>query len=152
MANKGLITPTISQRSSPRCVQNTQSVQFGLMVKPTYQTSTAWSADSIVSNNYNQSINSSFLKCCHDNGPEQIIEFPTRHDNLLDILLTNRPSIMGRTDPVPGVSDDEGVLASTLTKARGATAAPSSVLLQYNSGTLSVVDDYTNTVCTTIKL
>jgi len=71
-----------------------------------------WSADSIVSNNYNQSINSNFLKCCHDNGLEQIIDFPTRHDNLLDILLTNRPSLVGRTDPVPGVSDHEGVLVA----------------------------------------
>lgn len=77
-----------------------------------------WTADCIVGSNYNQTINSTFLNCCHDNGLEQIIDFPTRQDNLLDILLTNRPSLVGRTDPVPGVSDHEGVLASTLVKAR----------------------------------
>jgi len=47
-----------------------------------------------------------------------MVDFPTRYDNLLDILLTNRPSLMGRVDRVPGVSDHQGVLASSLIKAR----------------------------------
>ena len=85
---------------------------------PTYQILTGQLTPLWVITTINQSINSSFLKCCHDNGLEQIIDFPTRHDNLLDILLTNRPSLVGRTDPVPGVSDHEGVLVSTLIKAR----------------------------------
>ena len=44
--------------------------------------------------------------------------FPTRYENLLDILLTNRPSFMGTVDRVPGVSDHQGVLATSLVKAR----------------------------------
>jgi len=41
------------------------------------------------------------------------MDFPPRYDNLLDILLTNRPSLMSRVDGIPGVSGHQGILASS---------------------------------------
>lgn len=77
-----------------------------------------WSTDTATSYSYNLNINTTFLNCCQDNGLEQVVNFPTRRENLLDILLTNRPSLMGEVDRVPGVSDHQGILASSLLKAR----------------------------------
>jgi len=77
-----------------------------------------WRSDSVTGCKYNQNINSKFLTYCNKNGLEQTVDLPTRYDNLLDILLTNRPSLMSRTDSVLGVSDHQGILASSLVKPR----------------------------------
>ncbi len=46
-----------------------------------------------------------------DKGIVQVIEEPTRNKNTLDLLITNIPSTILRTDIIPGISDRDAVYA-----------------------------------------
>ena len=46
----------------------------------------------------------------NDIGCEQMVDFPTRIDNTLDIFCTNRPSLVDRCIPLSGLSDHDTVL------------------------------------------
>ena len=39
----------------------------------------------------------------------QLIEEPTRHENTLDLMITNIPSLVYRQEVVPGISDHDAV-------------------------------------------
>ena len=100
-----------------------------------------WTTDTVTGNSDNLNINTKFLNCCLGNGLEQVVDFPTRYENLLDILLTNRPSLIGRVDRIPGVSDHQGVPASSLVKARYRRSVKHKVCLWNRSNTDSVRDE-----------
>ena len=101
-----------------------------------------WSSDTVRNNSYNQSINTKFLNCCQENGfIEQVVDFATRYDNLLDILLTNRPSLMNRVDRVPGISDHQGILASSLIKARYRRPVKRKIYLWKHSDTDAIKEE-----------
>ena len=51
-----------------------------------------------------------------DNGLVQFIEEPTRNKNTLDLLITNIPSKILRTDIIPGISDHDIVYAEIYIK------------------------------------
>ena len=51
-----------------------------------------------------------FLNFLQEYGFTQIVKFPTRGYNTLDIFATNRPSLVGSCKPVPGISDHEAVM------------------------------------------
>jgi len=99
-----------------------------------------WSANTTACNSYNLNINTAFQNCCQDNGLEQVVDFATRYENMLDILLTNRPSLMGRVDRVPGVSDHQGILASSLVKARYRRPVKRKIYLWKRSDTDAIRD------------
>lgn len=48
-----------------------------------------------------------FLDLIHDSNLEQIpvVSFPTRKDHVLDLFMTNRPSLVNRCEPLPGIVD-----------------------------------------------
>ena len=60
-------------------------------------------------------INQSFLDMTSDNGLEQIVNFPTRKDKMLDLIFTFHPSFMERCKPLPSIgnSDHDIVLLDT---------------------------------------
>lgn len=64
-----------------------------------------WESESITSNQYPKLLNENFLSCLSDNGLEQMVDFPTRYSNTLDIFATNRPSFVQKCKPMPGLSD-----------------------------------------------
>jgi hypothetical protein len=66
-----------------------------------------WENSTIVSHQYKRSINESFLHLLDTTGLEQIIDFPTRGSNTLDIVVTNRPSLINRCSGLPGFSDHD---------------------------------------------
>ena len=51
-----------------------------------------------------------------DNGMVQVIEEQTRNTNTLDLLITNIPSKIIRTDIIPGISDHDAVYAEIYIK------------------------------------
>ena len=69
-----------------------------------------WSIDQVTRHQYNLHISDSFLQTLAKTGLEQIVDFPTPYDNALDIVLTNRPSLVSRCEGAPGLSDDDIVL------------------------------------------
>ena len=48
-----------------------------------------------------------------NSGLEQVVNFPTRDNNLLDIFATNRPTLVQSCKPIPGVSDHETVCVTS---------------------------------------
>ncbi|CAC5381183.1 unnamed protein product [Mytilus coruscus] len=66
-----------------------------------------WSSNTITGNQYRKDINDTFLSLENDLGLIQSVHFPTRGPNILDLFLTNRPSLINRCEPVPGISDHE---------------------------------------------
>ena len=60
---------------------------------------------------YRKGINESFLQLLAKTGLEQIVDFPTRLDNTLDVIITNRPSLVNRCESMPGLSDHDIVYA-----------------------------------------
>ena len=66
-----------------------------------------WSTNTICGNNYKKEINENLLQSTENCGLEQIVDFPTRDNNVLDVFLTNRPSLIQSCKPLPGVSDHE---------------------------------------------
>ena len=47
----------------------------------------------------------------------QLVNFSIRRENILDIVFTNRPSLVNCCTVVPGVSDHDVVLVSFIAKA-----------------------------------
>ena len=68
-----------------------------------------WDSDSISNHQYSVALNHSFLTTFHDLGLSQMVNFPTRQSNTLDLFLSNRPSLISNCVPLPGVSDHEMV-------------------------------------------
>ena len=44
---------------------------------------------------------------CDDISLSQLIEFPTRGSNILDLFFSNTPTLVNRIEPMPGVSDHD---------------------------------------------
>ena len=57
-------------------------------------------------------INQSILKMVDDCYFSQLVSSPTRNENILDIIFTNRSSFINYCTVIPGISDHEAVLAS----------------------------------------
>ena len=68
-----------------------------------------WESYSICSHQYKRAINETFLNLLDTTGLEQMVDFPTRGDNTLDVILTNRPTLTNRCSPLPGLSDHDMV-------------------------------------------
>ena len=57
-----------------------------------------------------------FSDCLDDNGITQLVETPTRHDNVLDLIIINLPSKVQRISTLPGISDHDAVFAEFSTQ------------------------------------
>ena len=74
-----------------------------------------WADTSVNGYQNTLAINNAFLRTFDDLNLEQMVEFPTRHnpDSTLDLFLTNRPTLIQRCDPIPGLADHAAVLVTT---------------------------------------
>ena len=68
-----------------------------------------WENYTITSHQYKRSINEAFLHLLDTTGLDQIVDFPTRGDRTLDIIMTNRPSLVNRCCSLPPLSDHDVV-------------------------------------------
>ena len=75
-----------------------------------------WTSHSIVSHRYPLDINQQTLKMVDDGYFTQLVSTPTRNENILDIVFTNRPSLINYCKVIPGISDHEAVLTSFMTQ------------------------------------
>ena len=72
-----------------------------------------WSNSSITGNNYCIPINTAFVNVVHDTCAEQVVTFPKRLENTLDIFITNRLTLVSKCTSIPGLSDHTIVLTGT---------------------------------------
>ncbi|VDI27106.1 Hypothetical predicted protein [Mytilus galloprovincialis] len=77
-----------------------------------------WNSTSIKGNKVNSCISKRLLDMIHNCHMEQTVTFPTRLDNTLDLFLTNRPSLINRCSPLPGISDHDAVFIETSAAAK----------------------------------
>ena len=68
-----------------------------------------WSTNSIKPRSAYPGIHRRFGDILDENGLTQIVQEPTRLLNVLDLIITNRPSQINRTQILPGISDHEVV-------------------------------------------
>ena len=73
----------------------------------------SWSSNTISGNQYLKSINETILSIEEELGLTQIVDFPTRNENFLDLIFTNRPSFVNRCVSLPGISDHDTILMDT---------------------------------------
>ena len=66
-----------------------------------------WSTNSITKHQYVKDINECFLDTFSTCNLEQIVDFPTRGLNTLDIVATNRPNLVNKCSPNMGLSDHD---------------------------------------------
>ena len=66
-----------------------------------------WSTNSITKYQYLKQINESFLETFNVCNLEQIVEFPTRGFNIHEIVATNKPNLVSKCEPIPGLSDHD---------------------------------------------
>ena len=68
-----------------------------------------WETLEVKGNQVATAITQRFLDMLHNCGSEQIVTFPTRNSNTLDLFLTNRPGFINKCVSIPGLSDHDGV-------------------------------------------
>ena len=76
-----------------------------------------WETHTIKGHNYPISINQCFLNTIYNTGSDQIVRFPTRGQNIRDVFLTNRPSLIEKCKAESGLSDHDIVFVKASTSA-----------------------------------
>ena len=94
------------------CLQDSRTTSFGLTEILT-PTDIEWKTDTITGHSYPVSINQAYIDIFNDISCEQMVNFLTRIDNILDVFCTNSPSLVDKCVPIPGLSDHDIVLTDT---------------------------------------
>ena len=66
-----------------------------------------WETNSITLHQYPLRINEHFIDFLASCSLSQLVNFPTRKDNTLDIFATNRPSFVDKCEAFSGISDHD---------------------------------------------
>jgi len=61
---------------------------------------------------YGAELNSLFIDIINDYSLEQLVHFPTRENNILDLVFSTQPDLISKVCVVPGISDHEAVTFS----------------------------------------
>ena len=75
-----------------------------------------WETEQLTTNQHTHSI-SYFFDTLANTGLQQIVNCPTRNNNTLDVVLTNRPSLAKQCVGMPGLSDHDIVFVETSSRA-----------------------------------
>ena len=92
------------------CLKNLKTMSFWLGGE-TNLPGIDWKTGTFTGHSYSVSINQTYKGTFNHVGCEQMLNFPTRIDNILDGFYTNRSSIVDRFSPKPELSDHDIVLA-----------------------------------------
>ena len=71
----------------------------------------SWPSGSIKTNCPTPAQHELFMEILADHGLTQVIDKPTREENMLDLMAVNNPTLLNRTEIIPGISDDNVVFA-----------------------------------------
>lgn len=80
-----------------------------------------WPSMIIEDKMYPKELHETFLDTLRYLGLEQLVDFPTRKDNILDIFCTNQPSLITKIKSIPGISDHNIVFVDVICKPKRAT-------------------------------
>ena len=88
-----------------------------------------WNNNCLCGHNYPSCLCELILDTFGDIGLTQLVDFPTRGRNILDIFATNRPSLVEKCIPIPGIGDHEAVYFESSIQARYTRPAQRKVFL-----------------------
>ena len=77
-----------------------------------------WENHAVKSNSYPISLCNIFLEFINNYGFTQVVNFSTRVNNILDIFCTNRPALLSRCYPLPGIGDHDAVAVTSHTSVK----------------------------------
>ena len=66
-----------------------------------------WEVKSINNCQYSTQLNEKLIDLADGCSMEHVVNFPTRKQNTLDLLIINRPSFIKKCIPVPGFGDHD---------------------------------------------
>ncbi len=66
-----------------------------------------WSNTRIANHQHLERVNQAYLDCIADTGMEQMVDFRTRKDNVLDLIITTHPSLKQRCKPMPSIGNSD---------------------------------------------
>ena len=70
-----------------------------------------WETKSIIGSQYPKSLNVSFLETLDLCNSDQLVNFTTRKNHTLDLLITNRQSFVDKCLPIPGFGDHDTAIS-----------------------------------------
>ena len=88
-----------------------------------------WETEQLTTNKYTPSINYSFWDTVVNTGLQRTVNFPTRNNNILDVVLTNRLSSVKQFVGMPGLIDHDTVFVETSSRALRDKPARRKILL-----------------------
>ena len=105
-----------------------------------------WTNQTITNNQYPTKTNQAYLNIVADNGFEQIVDFPTRKDNTLDLMLTSHPAYKQRCKPLPSIgnSDHDIVLLDIACKPYKPKPTRRKILIWKNADLHNIKEDLEN--------
>jgi len=99
-----------------------------------------WNLNCVCSNNYPSALCTRFLDVLLYHSLSQIVTFPTRQQNALDIFITNRPTLVKSCTSIPGISDHEAVCIDYEIFARIQKSVPRKVYL-WKKANFNLIED-----------
>ena len=73
-----------------------------------------WESNTIIGHQYPKKLNENFLEVFDKLKLSQTVNFTTRLNSTLDLILTNRPGLIESCEPLPGFSDHETAIISDI--------------------------------------
>ena len=88
-----------------------------------------WQIDTITGHQYPSALNTKFLDTINELGWNQIVNFSTRKNNILDLFLTNNPGLIEEALKIPGLGDHEAALITSKINPNRKKMKPRRILL-----------------------
>ena len=79
------------------------------------------------------------IDCIQECGFSQVINFPTRRNNILDIFFTNRPSLIRKCHTLPGISDHEIIYLESSMKSMHVTKMSKHKILVWSRADITTI-------------
>ena len=104
----------------------------------------SWESHTINGHQYLRELNQGYLDMLHNCGMSQMVEEPTREKNILDLFITNRPSLMKSCSVVPGLSDHHMVVTQNYITAQRRKPIPRKIYLWKRANYTMLKEKVTN--------
>ena len=104
----------------------------------------SWESRTIIGHQHLQELNLRYFDMPHNCGMSQMVEEPTREKNILDLFITNRPSLMKSCSVVPGLSDHHMVVTQNYITAQRRKPIPRKIYLWKRANYTMLKEKVTN--------
>jgi len=105
-----------------------------------------WITNSVVDNAYPLDICNLLIDAFNLGGLSQLVDTPTRNNNILDLFATNRPSLVKSLKILPGISDHELICVESILTATVSDTIPRKLYL-WHKADMQLINDKVTEFC-----